>query len=388
MARIMRGHLAGSAGGSPMIAPPKIQQESVLSQVLEKVVRVGVDLAKQVIQVHAVAADGQVIARRALARDRFLAWCGQLPPGTLVAMEASGGAHHWARCLRELGLDARLIAAHFTAAYRLQGHTGKNDANDAAAICEAASRPRMHFVPVKTPAQQGLMSLHRLREGFKAERTACLNRVRGLLAEFGLVFARSPQALRSGLGAVLATPPAAVDDNGLLGLRIAAQHLAQLDAQLADCDRAIGAHARRDERVAAVAQLQGIGPLGASALVAGVGDFAAFRNAPQFAAWLGLTPRQHSSGGVARLGRITKRGDEYLRTLLIQGAKSAVLTAHTRQDAISRWVLQLRARVGWQKAAVALANKNARIVWALLWRGGRFEPDHPPRGHLLQPALF
>ena len=372
-----------------MIAPPKTQlKERALSQALEKVVRVGVDLAKQVIQVHAVAADGQVVARRALPRNRFLDWCAQLPPGTLVAMEASGGAHHWARTLREQGLDARLIAAHFTAAYRLQGHTGKNDANDAAAICEAASRPRLHCVPVKTAAQQGLMTLHRLREGFKDERTACLNRARGLLAEFGLVFARSPQALREGLSSVLATQTDAVDANGLVGLGLAAQHLAQLDARIADCDRAIGTHARRDERVHAVAQLQGVGVLGASALVAGVGDFSVFRSAPQFAAWLGLTPRQHSSGGVARLGRITKRGDTYLRTLLIQGAKSAVMTAHKRHDAISQWAVQLKARVGWQKAVVAMANKNARIVWALLWRGGRFEPDHPPRGHLLQPALF
>lgn len=371
-----------------MIAPPIQLKERALSQALEKVVRVGVDLAKQVIQVHAVGAEGEVLARRALPRDRFLAWCGQLPRGTLVAMEASGGAHHWARCLRAQGLDARLIAAQFTSAYRLQGTTGKNDANDAAAICEAASRPRLHFVPVKTTAQQGLMTLHRLREGFKDERTACLNRVRGLLAEFGLVFARSAQALRGGLDSALASPGDAVDAHGLIGLRVAAQHLAQLDTRIADCDRAIGLHAQRDERVQAISQLHGVGVLGASALVAGIGDFSVFRNAPQFAAWLGLTPRQHSSGGVSRLGRITKRGDAYLRTLLIQGARSAVLTAHTRHDAISRWAVQLKARVGWQKAVVALANKNARIVWALLWRGGRYEPDHPPRGHLLQPALF
>lgn len=348
----------------------------------------GVDLAKQVIHVHALAADGQVLCRRPLARERFLGWCEQLPPRCLVVMEACSGAHHWARCLRGMGLDARLISAEFTAAYRMQGPGGKNDANDAAAICEAASRPHMRFVPVKTTAQQGLLTMHRLREGIKRDRTACINRMRGLLAEFGLVFPKSPQALRDGLRRVIDTHPPALDRHALMGLQHAWLHLQQLDQHLVECDRAIGLHAREDQRVRAVAQLHGIGPISASALVAGVGDFGVFKNGPQFAAWLGLTPRQHSSGGVSRLGRITKRGDGYLRTLLIQGAKIAVLTAHTRQDAISRWALQLKARVGWQKAAVAMANKNARIVWALLWRGGSFDAEHLPKGHQLQPSLF
>jgi transposase len=348
----------------------------------EKVARVGVDLAKQVIQVHAVSAEGQVLASRALARERFLPWCEQLPRGCLVVMEACTGAHHWARCLREMGIDARLISASFTAMYRTQGRHGKNDANDAAAICEAASRPRMRFVPVKSTAQQGLMTLHRLREGIKRDRTACLNRIRGLLAEFGIVFPKSPQAIREGLAGVIEAGSTAVDGNGLVGLQGAQQHLAQLDGHLVACDRAIGNHAREDVRVKAVAELPGIGPISASALVAGVGDFGVFKNGPQFAAWLGLTPRQYSSGGVTRLGRITKRGDGYLRTLLIQGAKIAVMTAHKRHDAVSRWAVQLKARVGWQKAAVAMANKNARIVWALLLRGGRFDPAHAVQGTL------
>lgn len=361
---------------------------SALSLAFEQIVRVGVDLAKQVIHVHAVAADGRVLASRPLARERFLGWCEKLPRGCLVAMEACSGAHHWARCLRGLGLDARLVSAGFTAAYRLQGRHGKNDANDAAAICEAASRPRMRFVPVKTSEQQGLMTLHRLREGIKRDRTACVNRVRGLLAEFGLVYPRSPQALRAGLLGLIEAGPGAVDANGLRALQSAAQHLAQLDAHLADCDRAIGAHARQDSRVQALARLQGVGPIGASALLASVGDFSVFGNGPQFAAWLGLTPRQHSSGGVSRLGRITKRGDGYLRTMLIQGAKMAVMTAHKRADAVSQWALQLKERVGWQKAAVAMANKNARIVWALLRRGGRFDAERLPCAHQLQPSLF
>ena len=155
-------------------------------------VRVGVDLAKRVIQVHAVDAAGHVLTSRALARDKFLAWCAQLPADCIVAMEASSSAHHWARKLVALGLDARIIAAQLVSPYRKQGASGKNDANDAAAICEAAGRPQMHFVPVKSIEQQSMLCVHRLREGFKAERTACINRIRGLLAEFGLVYARAP----------------------------------------------------------------------------------------------------------------------------------------------------------------------------------------------------
>ena len=166
---------------------------------MSKITRVGVDLAKQVIQVHAVDATGNRVTGRALVRDKFIAWCAQLPPGCLVAMEASASAHHWARRLIGLGLDARIIAAHLVEPYRLQGKSGKNDANDAAAICEAASRPHMHFVPVKSIEQQSMLCIHRLREGFKTERTACINRIRGLLAEFGLVFAQKPIVLHLSL---------------------------------------------------------------------------------------------------------------------------------------------------------------------------------------------
>lgn len=170
---------------------------------MNKITRVGVDLAKRVLQVHAVDSSGQRVTSRALSRDKFLPWCAQLPPGCMLAMEASSSAHHWARRLRAIGLDARIIAAHLVAPYRLQGKTGKNDANDAAAICEAAGRPHMHFVPIKTVDQQSLLCVHRLREGFKAERTACINRIRGLLAEFGLVFPQKPEVLRLALPDVL-----------------------------------------------------------------------------------------------------------------------------------------------------------------------------------------
>jgi transposase len=341
-----------------------------------RIVRVGADLAKRVIQVHAVDAAGAVVCRRALRREAFMPWCARLPAGCVVAMEISSGAHHWARRLLALGLVPRLMSAQLVEPYRSEGATGKNDANDAAAICEAASRPSMRFVPVKSVEQQSMLCVHRLREGFKAERTACINRIRGLLAEFGLAFAQSPEALRRVLTEVLEN---GANEMNTLARRVIQRAQAQwreLDEHIAWCDERIAAHARDNDAVRRASQLLGIGPLGASAAVATVDDFAQFRNGAQFGAWCGITPRQHSSGGKTVLGRITRRGDTYLRSLLVQGAKSAVLTAHKRSDPISRWALALRERSGWQVAAVALANKNARILWAVMTKGERFDAHH------------
>ena len=339
-------------------------------------VRVGVDLAKRVIQVHGVDGAGQVLTTRALARDKFMAWCAQLPAGCTVAMETSSSAHHWARKLIALGLEARIIAAQLVSPYRKQGTSGKNDANDAAAICEATSRPQMHFVPVKSIEQQSMLCVHRLREGFKADRTACINRIRGLLAEFGLVFAQGPAALQAVLTEVLEDAGHEMNTLARLVVQQAQTQWHELDAHIAWCDERIAAHAKDNPAVKKAATLMGIGPVTASASVATVGDFKQFRHAAQFGAWIGLTPRQHSSGGKSSLGGITKRGDTYLRSLLIQGAKSAVMTAHKRSDPISQWAAALRERAGWQKAAVALANKNARILWAVMTKGQAFDPRH------------
>ena len=342
----------------------------------EGAVRVGVDLAKRVIQVHAVDAAGRVLTSRALARDKFIEWCVRLPAGCVVAMEASSSAHHWARKLTSQGLAPRIMSAQLVAPYRTQGTSGKNDANDAAAICEAASRPTMRFIPVKSVEQQSMLCVHRLREGIKEDRTACINRIRGLLAEFGLVFPQSPGALQAVLSEVLED---ASNELGALArhtLQRAQGQWRELDEHLVWCDERIAAHGQANEAVKAAATLMGIGPVTASAVVATVGDFKQFKNGAQFGAWIGLTPRQRSSGGKNNLGGITKRGDTYLRTLLIQGAKSAVMTAHRRQDKISSWVMALRERSGWQKAVVALANKNARILWAVMTRGDLFDPNH------------
>jgi len=343
---------------------------------MSEITRVGVDLAKSVIQVNAVDAGGKLVTNRQLSRDKLLSWCAQLPPGCLVAMEACGGAHHWARKLIALGLNAKIIAAHLVAPYRLQGKGGKNDANDAAAVCEAASRPNMHFVPVKTTVQQGILCVHRLREGLKEERTASINRIRGMLTEFGLVASKSPDKLREKLTDMLEDASNDLSGMARLVIQEAYDQWKDLDERIDWCDERIKAHVKDDAHAKAAKELMGIGPVTASAVVATVGDFNQFKNGAQFGAWLGLTPKQNSSGGKSCLGGVTKRGDMYLRTLLIQGAKSAVMTAHKRDDPISKWLYQLREKSGWQKAAVAMANKNARILWAMMTKGCRFDPRH------------
>jgi transposase len=325
------------------------------------VVRVGVDLAKRVIQVHAVDATGRVVTNRALPRDKFIAWCAQLPPGCIVAMEVSSSA---------------LISAQLAAPYRAEGATGKNDANDAAAICEAAGRPHMRFVPVKSVEQQSMLVVHRLREGFKEDRTACINRIRGLLLEFGIAIPKGVRPLELLLDDVLEDACNEMNFLARIALQRAQAQWRELDAHLAWCDERIAEHAKNNDAVKLAGELMGIGPIGASAAIATVGDFKQFKSGSQFGAWLGLVPKQRSSGGKSNLGTITKRGDPYLRTLLVQGAKSVVNSAHTRSDPISRWVLALKLRSGWQKAVVAMANKNARILWAVMTKGVRFDRRH------------
>ena len=347
-----------------------------MSEAQTPIARAGIDLAKQVIQVHAVDAAGRPVLARTFKRDQFFAWCERLPVGCLVAMEACSSAHHWARKLRALGLDARLIAANFVTPYRMEGRDGKNDAADAAAICEAASRPSMRFVPIKTCEQQGVMSLHRVREGLKEERTACINQIRGVLMEFGLVFGKGPKVLRVVLADVIEDASNDLSPTARVVLQRAIEHWRELDEHMRWCDRQVGLHVRANPAARRAAKVIGIGELGASGLTASVGDFRQFKSSHQFGAWLGIVPRQHSSGDTVRLGRITKRGDDYLRTLLIQGAKSAVMTAGKRDDPNSKWLVQLTARVGWQKACIAMANKNARILWAVMTREEGFDRNH------------
>jgi transposase len=350
------------------------------------VCRVGVDLAKRVYQVHAVDGFEKLVLARAMSPERFFEWCASLQPGCVVAMESCSGAHHVSRRLALRGLETRILPAQHVGAYRVAGKRSKNDATDAAAICEAASRPHLHRVPVKSAAQQGVLAIHRLREGYKEERTALINRLRGLLAEFGLVFAQSPDALHAALPDVFEDASNELPGELRLALDRALKHWAALDAEMAWCEQRIAQHARTDARAKKAAELMGIGPITASAVVATVDDFTQFKSAKQFGGWTGLAPSQNSSGGKTKLSGITKRGDVYLRTLLIQGAKSAVMTAHKRQDPISQWLVQFKERAGWQKAVVALANKNARILWCVMTRGDRFDPHHVPQRGKATPS--
>ena len=336
-----------------------------------KLKRVGVDLAKQVFQLHGVDSHEQVKCRKQLKRGQMLSFFRQLEP-CLVAMEACGGSHYWARELSALGYQVKLIAPQFVKPYV---KNGKNDANDAEAICEAASRPNMRFVPIKSAEQQASQSLHRIRSRLIRARTALANEIRGLLAEFGLIEpVRGVTATRRLLRESLETA-----DNGLPGkmrrlLRELQSELQEHDARLSRLDELLQQEVRDDVRVKRLLKIEGVGVISATALVSAVGDARHFSSARQFAAWLGLVPSQHSSGGKTRLGSISKRGDTYLRTLLIHGARAALNACKDKTDKRSRWVQQLQCRRNTNIATVALANKNARIVWAILSRGESYQP--------------
>lgn len=325
---------------------------------MEQVTTVGIDLAKRVFALHGVNRAGQVVLRRTVRREQLLEVVASLPP-CRIGMEACAGAHEWARRFAALGHEAKLMAAKFVMPYR---KNGKNDGNDAEAICEAVARPNMRFVPVKSAEQQALLALHRTRQGFIIERTAIINRIRALLTEFGTALPQRPEVVRrQALTSAEALPHLArrmIED-----LRA---HLTLLDQRIMAYDLELEAQAKASEPARRLMQIRGIGPLTALAIVATVGDARDFKSGRQFAAWLGLTPRQHSSGGKSRLGHITKRGDAYLRGLLVQGARAAYHTAARHTDRLSCWAVSLHARRGYRRALVAIAAKNARIAWALL----------------------
>ena len=330
--------------------------------------RMGIDLAKHIFQVHGVDDSGRTILRRRVSRTQLRSFVAQLRP-CLVGMEACGSAHYWARELRALGHDVRLIAPQFVAPYR---KNEKNDGNDAEAICEAVGRPHMRFVPVKDIEQQAVLTVHRARQLLVAERTAVVNQTRGLLAEYGLIVPAGVGALRRAWATLLERaelPTLAREVFADLADRMRA-----LDERIAAYDRRMAQLARQTEPAQRLMQVPGVGPVTATALVATVGNAHTFKNGRQLAAWLGLVPRQHSSGGRRRLGRITKRGDVYLRTLLIHGARAVLRHLGRRTDATSRWVMALQARRGFNKAVVALAAKQARILWALLVTGRPYQP--------------
>lgn len=332
------------------------------------IITVGIDLAKNVFAVHGVDDNGKsVLVKPKVARDKLLELVAQLPP-CVIGMEACSGAHHWARQFRQYGHTVKLMAPKFVTPYRMSGKRGKNDAADAAAICEAVMRPNMRFVPVKEEHQQIILCLHRTRNGFVEERTATYNRLRGLISEFGIVLPQKVANLRRNIAEHLEDLPGYT--NQCVGDLLA--HADALDARIAEYDRAIAKAAKEDARSKRLMQLPGIGPITASALLASIGCGHDFANGRQVAAWIGVTPGQYSSGGTARLGRITKAGDSYLRSLLVMGARAILSGLGDKQDRFSRWARSLQERRGYWKAVVAIAAKNARLAWAVLKFGEDF----------------
>jgi len=339
-----------------------------------EITTIGLDLAKSVFQVHGVDATGQVVVRRSLRRAQMLPFFARLP-SCLVGMEACGTSHYWARELIKLGHQVRLMPPAYVKPYVKRG---KTDAADAEAVCEAVARPTMRFVPVKSPEQQAALSMHRTRDLLVKQRTQLVNMIRGLLAEFGTDI---PKGLERALlmarrivdGEAPDMPMEAAKIVGTLSQQALAIHI-----RLREIDRDLLVWQRNNDVARRLMTIPGIGPVGATALAASVTDPHQFRSGRQFAAWLGLTPLQKSSGGKERLGRITKMGDKYLRKLLIVGMTSLVRRAKHNPKTVDPRLADLLARKPVRVATVAMANKTARIVWAIMARGETYRAGHRP----------
>ena len=330
------------------------------------VVRLGIDLGKNSFHLWGVNAEEERVLKKKVTRAALVRELANMPP-CLIGLEACGGAHHWARELSTLGHEVRLMAPQFVKAY-VKGN--KNDFNDAEAICEAVGRANMRFVAVKTVEQQDLQALHRIRQGAVKMRTALVNQIRGLLAEFGIVVAKGVGQVRRTLPEILENAENRLSEFFRPLLAQLEEQLRAIDERIKGYDRQITALFRQQAACQRLAAVEGIGPLSATALVGTFGDASQFAHARQFAAALGLVPAQHGTGDKTRLLGISKRGDRYIRTLLVHGARSAVqaVLRSDKSNARHRWIKRLVQERGKNRAAVALANKNARIVWALLSR--------------------
>jgi transposase len=339
-----------------------------------RVTTLGIDLAKNVFRVHGCDASGKVAVSKSLTRRQLQIFVATLPP-CLVGMEACATAHYWAREIQKHGHEVRLMAPQYVRPYV---KTNKNDTRDAEAICEAVRRPTMRFVAVKSTAQQDVQALHRVRQQLVKEMTALCNQVRGLLAEYGVVIPRGIAALRPALSKIVAE-----QDNGLSGLM--RELVLDLSERLHSTQQRVRRYNQRivqllhqDERCQRLAALPGVGPLTATAVVAAVGNARDFKSGRELAAYLGLVPRHRASGGRTIMLGISKRGDCYLRTLMVHGARAAMRNLERRRDPRSVWAGRLKLRRGANIATVALANKNARVIWALLTRGEKYcATPHP-----------
>ena len=338
-----------------------------------KIKRMGVDLAKNVYQLHGVDGGDKCVLRRRLKRANWLpVLFDKAESGCEIGMEACTGAHHWARLLQSKGYKVKLIAPQFVKPYV---KSNKNDAKDAEAICEAMSRPSMRFVSIKTVEQQDIQAMHRIRSELICHRTAKANQIRGLVAEYGLVASKQMTSLRSAIPRWLEAADNSLTDrfrgllNGLWG------DLRGLDQRVRELDQEIQGIANSNPEAKRLQQLRGVGPMIATALVAAVGKGEHFSRGRQMSASLGLTPRQHSSGQKDRLLGISKRGDPYLRSLLVHGARSVIWASRGKDDRLSEWVTDLATRRHTNVAAVALANKTVRMAWAMLSNGTDCQPD-------------
>jgi len=329
------------------------------------VTTLGIDLAKNVFQIHGVDRKGKPVMQKRLSRGRFLPFLANLPP-CLVGIEACGSSNYWARRLRAVGHEVRLISPQYGKPYV---KTNKNDCNDAEAICEAVARPTMRLVPIKNIAQQDIQALHRIRERLVHERTALVNQTRGILREYGVFLPEGIRPFRRKIPEVLED---AQNELTPLAREFTADQyarLGELDRRITDYDARLQTIFRGNDTCQRLMAIDGVGPMTATALVAATGDAREFQNGRHFSAWLGLVPRQRSSGERNKLLGISKRGNSYLRTLLIHGARSVLRRCKTRTDKRGRWMQAILERRGFNRACVALANKNARILWALMARG-------------------
>ncbi|TFB44540.1 IS110 family transposase [Pseudomonas sp. F01002] len=338
-----------------------------------KLMRFEVGLAKNVFQIHGVDRHEQPVWQQRLPRDRWLQTVlEKIEPGCEIGMERCGGAHYWAPQLQARGFRVRLIAPQFVKPYV---QSNRNDTNDAEAICEAMSRRSMRFVTIKTIEQQDIQATHRIRAGLIEQRTAKANQIRGLIAEYDLVAPKELLMLRRAIPCWLEDADNSLTARFCRLLNGLWDDLRALDERVSELDGEISAIAASEPSAVRLQQLRGVGPMIATALVAAIGDTSQFANGRQLAASLRLTPKQHSSGGKDRLLGISKRGDAYLRTLMIHGARSVLRTAKSKDDRLSRWVVRLAERSHPNVAAIALANKTARMAWAMLRNGTDYQPD-------------
>lgn len=336
---------------------------------MKNVTLLGVDIAKNVFQLHGIDEQGNPVLRKRLSRSNFIREVANMKPCT-IAMEACGGANYWSRKFKSFGHEVKLINPQFVKPFV---KSNKNDRNDSEAICEAALRPTMRFVSPKTVEQEDLQAIHRIRSRMVQEKTALVNQIRGLLMEYGIIVSQGIYKLKKSLPEILEDAENELSPTGRQFFYELYSELIEKDKKVAEYEHKIEQIFKSNEACQKISKIEGIGPIGSTAIVAAIGDPKSFKNGRQFAAFLGLVPRQKSSGNKQRLLGISKRGDKYIRSILIHGARIVVRYAKNKEDNRSEWINKIKEKRGANKAAVALANKNARIIWSILAKGGNYE---------------